>query len=1013
MQSRRRTALLVCLVFTSLLSFSLHAASPGDVVISEVAWMGTTGSTSNEWIELYNTTGSSISLTSWTLKATDLTPNITLTGSIGAYSYYLLERTDDNSVTGITADKIYTGAMGDGGEELVLRDGSNNVIDTANQSGAWFAGTTTNRATMSRTNVSLSGTLSANWHTATASYASGLGLGTPKAMNFSVSVGTSDDWFTLYFTDHLNTVMPDYGPKTVANALIAAIDGATTSIDFAVYGFNGNEEVIAALEAAQNRSVTVRGVVDSYQSGFYPYRATEKVVSLIGTVVPDADDRIMHNKFFVIDGRWVWTGSTNISRPELEAEYYSDLAVLIDSTALADVYTDEFEEMYAGDFHDEKTDNTLHVLPALSDGTVIESYFAPTDDAETNAIVRAIDAASTKINMRTFFLTSQNIVDALKDAKDRSVTVRVILDATSAHNEFSLHESLRSYGISVKVESWGGTEHIKALSVDGTTVVLGSQNFTLSGNTLSDENTLYIRNQPMATAYDAAFETAWSSISSTWLTADPDPESSDSPGSLSDLIDNDHDDLTDEGAPESINNVDTADGAINVYFNRQAIPGGATVGNITNYNVNLEDKLTARIAAATTTIDLATYELELPDVVDELIDRADNGVQVRVIADAKDPLNEDTSEDASYKRARVYYEKILRGADNTLGTSDDGHLFADSVIFAVEDSSYRTSYGLPSSPSDLPSVTVKVGTATKAGYLLADGELKDTAGGLNNYYSWGDQMHNKFVVVDGTWVWTGSWNFTINDTFGSDANRDVNIRSGHTNHGIEIRSSDLADEYTGEFEEMWGTTTDTPSITLSNFHSRKTDNTTHTVWVGGKLVEVHFSPGEGALARVNEAVDEDADESAQFCIYAFSDQTLTDTLKLKYEGSTSESTGTLTGFKLQGVMESGYWSQYWSASMDMTQRDGTPDQSTKWNNLAPVGFDGEDKLLHHKYMIVDHDTASDPFVITGSMNWSANGEDTNDENTLIIHDADIANQFYQEFAARYYISYGIVEFLKD
>jgi len=162
----------------------------------------------------------------------------------------------------------------------------------------------------------------------------------------------------------------------------------------------------------------------------------------------------------------------------------------------------------------------------------------------------------------------------------------------------------------------------------------------------------------------------------------------------------------------------------------------------------------------------------------------------------------------------------------------------------------------------------------------------------------------------------------------SEANRTANIRSGHTNHGIEIRSADLADAYTGEFEEMWGTTTDTPSINDSDFHGRKGDNTTHTVYVGGKLVEVHFSPGEGALARVNEAVDEDADESAQFCIYAFSDQTLTDTLKLKYEGSLTESTGTLTGFKLQGVMESGYWSQYWSASMDMTQRDGTPTRAS-------------------------------------------------------------------------------------
>ncbi|HEX7828562.1 MAG TPA: lamin tail domain-containing protein, partial [Thermoanaerobaculia bacterium] len=244
----------------------LFAASAGDVVISEVAWMGTTGSTSNEWIELYNTTGSSVSLTSWTLKAADNTPSVTLSGSIAAYSYYLLERTDDNTIPGLTADKIYTGAMTDTGEQLVLRDGSNNVIDTANQNGSWFAGTTTGRATMARTDVALSGTSSTNWHTSNASYGSGLGLGTPKAAN--VLGGTSDDWYTLYFTDHLNTVMPDYGPKTIATALIDAIDNATTSIDFSVYGFNGCEEIIEALDAAQARSVTVRGVVDSYQSGF-------------------------------------------------------------------------------------------------------------------------------------------------------------------------------------------------------------------------------------------------------------------------------------------------------------------------------------------------------------------------------------------------------------------------------------------------------------------------------------------------------------------------------------------------------------------------------------------------------------------------------------------------------------------------------------------------------------------------------------------------------------------------
>ncbi len=98
--------------------------------------------------------------------------------------------------------------------------------------------------------------------------------------------------------------------------------------------------------------------------------------------------------------------------------------------------------------------------------------------------------------------------------------------------------------------------------------------------------------------------------------------------------------------------------------------------------------------------------------------------------------------------------------------------------------------------------------------------------------------------------------------------------------------------------------------------------------------------------------------------------------------------------------------------MDMTARDGSPDQSTKWNNKGLTYFDGEDSLLHHKYMILDANSASDPMVVTGSMNWSANGDDTNDENTLIIHDAAIANQFYQEFAARYYMAFGIVDFLK-
>ncbi len=652
--SRAASLCLAVLLSTALLPLQARAQTRS-VVINEIAWMGTSVSTANEWLELYNNTGQPIALTGWTLRSTDGTPGITLAGTVPAYGYFLLERTDDNSVPGIAADQIYTGAMADTGELLELRNASGVLIDSANKTAGWFAGSTTGRATMSRTDPTLSGTDASSWHTATVAYTGG--LGTPKQPNLPGTGGTGSDWYSFYVTDHLHTVMPAYGPKKMAQALINALNGATTSISFAVYGFNGSEEILDALYRAKARGVNVRGVVDSYASGNYPYRSTQQVIDRLGTVVQDNDDRIMHNKFFVIDGRYVWTGSTNISRFEIDAEYYSDNSVLIDLPALATEYQKEFEEMYSGHFHTNKTDNTVHVFPMLPDGTVMESYFGPTDDALHKAIVRAINEAKKTVVMRAFYLTSVDVQDALKAAKDRGVSIRIIVDAVGASSPDSVHTALRAYGIPVKVENWGGTEHTKALSADGYVVVLGSQNFTYGGNVDSDENTLYIQNKPLAAAFGQAFETAWSSIPDTWLTANPGAESTDSPGSLTDLVDNDQDGATDELAPESLNTVSQADGAINVYFLRQALPQGASPGNIANYNVNLEKKFAERLASATSTIDLATYEMNLPRVVDALIERASHGVSVRVIADGKDPLHTDGTVDHSYQLARCQYER--------------------------------------------------------------------------------------------------------------------------------------------------------------------------------------------------------------------------------------------------------------------------------------------------------------------------------------------------------------------
>jgi Lamin Tail Domain len=125
---------------------SVHAAprqaNALDVVINEVAWGGTAASQTDEWIELYNPGGVSINLTGWQLVSSDGNPKITLTGNIPANGYFLLERTDDNTVSDLKANQIYTGDLNDSGEVLTLRDASSNVIDTANNEngGSWPQG---------------------------------------------------------------------------------------------------------------------------------------------------------------------------------------------------------------------------------------------------------------------------------------------------------------------------------------------------------------------------------------------------------------------------------------------------------------------------------------------------------------------------------------------------------------------------------------------------------------------------------------------------------------------------------------------------------------------------------------------------------------------------------------------------------------------------------------------------------------------------------------------------------
>jgi len=169
---------LIFFIFISFLCAPLlKAIIPSEVVINEIAWMGTEISYNAEWLELYNNSNSAIKLDGWMLKAVDGTPKIDLKGTILARSFFLLERTSDEAVPDISADLIYKGNLKNKGEDLELYNKSGVLVDFVRCSSWWFSGDNSTKQTMERKDPSLAGSSPSNWQT---SQKTG---GTPKKKN--------------------------------------------------------------------------------------------------------------------------------------------------------------------------------------------------------------------------------------------------------------------------------------------------------------------------------------------------------------------------------------------------------------------------------------------------------------------------------------------------------------------------------------------------------------------------------------------------------------------------------------------------------------------------------------------------------------------------------------------------------------------------------------------------------------------------------------------------------------
>ncbi len=322
-------------------------------------------------------------------------------------------------------------------------------------------------------------------------------LRAPGAPSTPVPEGRAG-WYEVFFTAPRFPDDPRFHRGGVVDSLIAAIHSARRTLDVAVYEID-LMPVAEALLQAQHRGVRVRVVTETDNAN------TKAIIRLrMGgiPVVTDEQEGYMHNKFMVIDGERVWTGSMNFT--DNDAYRNNNNAALIRSPDLARNYAAKFAAMFerrafgparrAGD-----------TVPQLTiEGIRVENYFAP-EDPTVEAIRRAIQSARKRIVFMAFSFTHPQLGNVLLERARAGVEIHGVFETVGADTPASQFQRLRKAGIDVLKDGNPYIMHHKVFVIDRRVVIFGSYNFSRNAAQSNDENFLIVEDPAMAALFEAEF----------------------------------------------------------------------------------------------------------------------------------------------------------------------------------------------------------------------------------------------------------------------------------------------------------------------------------------------------------------------------------------------------------------------------------------------------------------------------------------------------------------------------
>jgi len=216
-----------------------------------------------------------------------------------------------------------------------------------------------------------------------------------------------------------------------------------------------------------------------------------------------------HNKFVIIDRRYLWTGSFN---PTYNGTYKNaNLALAIDSPLLAQVYQSEFDQIFSGRSHNKKSISRHPLRMDLGNKVLASVFFAP-QDSPLQAIHHFLRKAKEKVQISLFCLSDPSILKHLVKLEKRGIELELLLEDSF----LKLRLSKQFFNGYLKdwlqanlghARSDGGSQklHHKFMLVDSRHFLSGSFNFTGNAARINDENLLVLENFPLAGEVEKVF----------------------------------------------------------------------------------------------------------------------------------------------------------------------------------------------------------------------------------------------------------------------------------------------------------------------------------------------------------------------------------------------------------------------------------------------------------------------------------------------------------------------------